>query len=130
MFKPLTHYTIVSLAANVPGPVAAARLRELGARVIKVEPPFGDPLAGAASAWYGDLHQGVDIRTLNLKEAADRAALDSLLAGADLLLTSSRPSALARLGLDWASVHGRFPRLCYVAIVGYPGERRMWRAMI
>lgn len=123
MTTPLTNLTIISLAANVPGPVAAARLRDLGARVIKVEPPFGDPLAVAGPAWYADLHVGVEIRTLDLKEAEDRGALDRLLAEADLLLTSNRPGALDRLGLGWAEIHARFPNLCYVAIVGYPGDQ-------
>ena len=58
--------------------------------------------------------------TLDLKQAADRARLDELLEPADLLLTSSRPAALGRLGLAWPELHAQFPRLCQVAIVGYP----------
>ncbi len=100
MSTPLSTLTILTLAANVPGPVAAARLRDLGARVIKVEPPFGDPLAVAGADWYADLHRDVDVRVLDLKDTVDRGELDRLLAQADLLLTSNRPSALARLGLD------------------------------
>jgi len=123
MPTPLTDFTVISLAANVPGPVAAARLRDLGARVIKVEPPFGDPLSVAGPSWYGDLHAGIGVRTLNLKDPAERGELDRLLAGADLLLTANRPSALARLGLGWEAIHARFPRLCYVAIVGYPDDK-------
>ena len=123
MPTPLTNLTILTLAANVPGPVAAARLRDLGAHVIKVEPPFGDPLAVAGGDWYADLHGDVEVRVLDLKETADRGELDRLLAQADLLLTANRPGALARLGLDWATVHARFPDLCYVAIVGYPGDK-------
>lgn len=119
----LANLTVISLAANVPGPVAAARLRDLGARVIKVEPPFGDPLALAGADWYGDLHRGVEMRVLDLKTAADRGKLDQMLAEADLLLTANRPGALARLGLDWPSLHSRFPQLCYVAVVGYPGDQ-------
>lgn len=123
MSTPLSTLTILTLAANVPGPVAAARLRDLGARVIKVEPPFGDPLAVAGADWYADLHRDVDVRVLDLKDGVDRGELDRLLAQADLLLTSNRPSALARLGLTWETVHARFPDLCYVAIVGYPGDK-------
>ncbi len=123
MPKPLTDLTLLTLAANVPGPMAAARLRDLGARVIKVEPPFGDPLAVAGAEWYADLHRNVEVRVLDLKDTADRDELDRLLAGTDLLLTANRPGALARLGLDWATVHARFPDLCYVAIVGYLGHK-------
>jgi alpha-methylacyl-CoA racemase len=110
----------VSLAVNVPGPTAAARLVALGASVTKVEPPTGDPLATAHPAWYDELRAGQEILTLDLKQAADQAILDELLEPAELLLTSSRPAALARLGLAWPVLHARFPRLCQVAIVGYP----------
>jgi alpha-methylacyl-CoA racemase len=110
----------VSLAVNVPGPTAAARLVALGASVTKVEPPAGDPLATVHPAWYDELRSGQQVLTLDLKLATDHAILDELLGPADLLMTSSRPRALARLGLAWPKLHARFPRLCQVAIVGYP----------
>lgn len=110
----------VSLCINLPGPVAAARLVALGMGLTKVEPPGGDPLALAAPALYNELRAGQEVRSLNLKESADRRELDRLLARCDLLLTSSRPGGLARLGLDWETLHSRFPRLCQTAIVGYP----------
>jgi alpha-methylacyl-CoA racemase len=117
---PLDGVQVVSLAVNVPGPVAAARLRSLGARVAKVEPPQGDPLAAYTSAWYRALAEGQEVVTLDLKDAGDRGRLGEMLAGADLLLTSTRPAALDRLGLGWDAVRARHPRLCQVAIVGYP----------
>ena len=55
-----------------------------------------------------------------MKSAEGQAKLAELLAGADVLLTSTRPAALARLGLDWPTLSARYPRLCHVAIVGYP----------
>jgi len=110
---------VVSLAVNLPGPVAASRLASLGARVVKVEPPTGDPLRSIAASWYAELAQGHDVRVLDLKDDDGRAALDDLLATADLLLTSSQPGALARLGLGWSELSARFPRLCQVAIVGH-----------
>jgi crotonobetainyl-CoA:carnitine CoA-transferase CaiB-like acyl-CoA transferase len=116
----LDAFKAVSLAVNVPGPTTAARLVALGASVTKVEPPAGDPLAAAHPAWYDELRAGQQVVTLDLKEAGDRGRLDELLEPADLLLTSSRPAALARLRLAWPELHGRFPRLCQVAIVGYP----------
>ena len=111
---------VVSLAINAPGPVCAARLRDLGAFVTKVEPPEGDPMQHLGAGWYEDLTAGMEILTLNLKDASERVQLDALLDEADLLLTAQRPAALARLGLGWADLHARFPRLCHVAIVGYP----------
>jgi alpha-methylacyl-CoA racemase len=118
---PLDGVRVLSLAVNLPGPAAAARLRLLGARVTKVEPSSGDPLALAAPAYYDRLAAGQQVVTLNLKAEAELDQLWALMGDADLLVTSSRPSALARLGLDWESLHARFPQLCQVAIVGHPG---------
>jgi alpha-methylacyl-CoA racemase len=117
---------IVSLALNAPGPVAAARLTKLGATVTKVEPPAGDALHGIAIAWYESLCQRQTVVRLDLKDPNGRKQLDGLLANADLLLTSFRPSALQRLGLDWESLHTQYPRLCFVGIIGYlhPQEER------
>src|SRR5215213_6964406 len=115
----LTDFRILTLAVNVPGPMAVARLAELGATVAKIEPPAGDGVARSAPEWYAAMHAGVDVRRLDLKIEEGQAQCGSLLAETDLLLTSSRPSALARLGLDWPTLHARYPRLCQVAIVGH-----------
>lgn len=121
--SPLEGALVVSLALNLPGPVAAAALRDFGASVVKVEPPGGDPLATVSSKWYADLTQGMEVQTLDLKAAADRGRLDDWLEAADLLLTSTRPAALHRLNLGWTNLHERYPRLCHVAIVGYGSPR-------
>ena len=118
---PLTGVRVVSLAINLPGPAAAARLCALGAEVTKVEPPSGDPLAFGVPAYYEQLTSGQEVVTLDLKDETERESLWALLGETDLLITSSRPSALARLGLDWESVHARVGSLCQVAIVGHPG---------
>ncbi|HEY2912945.1 MAG TPA: CoA transferase [Candidatus Angelobacter sp.] len=117
---------IVSLALNAPGPVAAARLAKLGASVTKVEPPRGDATSTAAPGWYEALCHGQRVLRVDLKSPDGRAQLDELLAQADLLLASFRPSALQRLGLDWEALHARHPKLCFVGIVGYaaPFEER------
>lgn len=117
---------VVTLAPNVPGPVAAAALRALGARITKIEAPGGDPLATFAPGWYAKLQEGSALDVLDLKSQAGRNALEVHLAAADVLLTSSRPSALARLGLSWDGVHARHPGLNHVAIVGElpPHEER------
>lgn len=73
----------------------------------------------AAPKWYESLCRGQTVLRLDLKDAGGRAQLDSLMAKADLLLASFRPSALQRLGLDWESLHARHPRLCFVGIIGY-----------
>ncbi|QGU00999.1 E-cinnamoyl-CoA:R-phenyllactate CoA transferase [Corynebacterium kalinowskii] len=95
----LKNIAVINLAVNLPGPWAAAKLASMGARVISIEPPTGDPLQYLAPEWYRDLGEGVEKRTLDLKTAADQAALAGLLDDAQLLITSHRPSALARMGV-------------------------------
>ncbi len=109
---------VVTIAQNVPGPLAVARLAALGARVVKVEPPAGDPLFALCPAWYNEMHAGVTVERVDLKTTDGRARLGALLADADLLITSQRPAALARLGLDPASVRVEAPRLRLLRIVG------------
>ncbi|MGE0814433.1 MAG: CoA transferase [Vicinamibacterales bacterium] len=115
---PLRAVQVVSLALNVPGPVAVARLVAEGASAVKVEPPSGDPLRRYSRAWYDELHAGIERRVLDLKTAPGQAALDDLLAAADVLVTSQRPGALARLGLAPAALAARHPAVRSVAIVG------------
>ncbi len=126
MSAPLDGVRVVNLAVNLPGPVAAARLAGLGAAVVKVEPPSGDPLGAIAPGWYGELVRGQDVQVIDLKDEVGRRGLDGLLAEADLLLTSSRPLALDRIGLAWPHLTRVFPRLCQVAIVGHaaPDQER------
>lgn len=119
--KPLRGTRILSLALNLPGPAALMRLRDLGARCAKLEPPAGDPMQAYRPQAYAALHTGVRVLQADLKSEAGRKILQSELARSDVLLTSFRPSALKRLGLDWRSLHRQHPALCQVAIVGAPG---------
>lgn len=125
---------IVSLAQNVPGPVAVARLVARGARAIKIEPPAGDPLASLCQPWYDELHAGVEVQRLDLKSGAGMAAMLAHLQTCDLLIASQRPAALARLGLDAATVTSRFPHLRHLDIVGdtahpaHPGHDLTYQA--
>ena len=116
---PLAGLTALSLAGNLPGPLALAGLRDLGAEAIKIEPPSGDALAVAAPSWYTELTAGVEVISVDLKSEDGRAELRTRLDGADILVTAMRPSALGRLGLDDLPVS--HPRLCHVEIVGYDG---------
>ena len=120
---PLDGLRALNLAVNLPGPAAAARLSRLGAQVTKLEPPAGDPMELYHAGWYRDMAAGHTVLRLDLKNTLDRSRLDELLGGADLLVTASRPAALERLGLGWPALHAKFPRLCQVAIGGYPAPR-------
>ena len=110
--------TIVSIAQNVPGPVAVSKLVARGARAIKIEPPSGDQLAALCPAWYAELHRGVDVHRLDLKSGDGKARLHSMLPSCDLVIASQRPAALERLGLDAATLQRHFPRARHLNIVG------------
>jgi alpha-methylacyl-CoA racemase len=114
----LVDVRLLSVALNLPGPLALARLVALGASAVKVEPPSGDPLTTYSRAWYDRLHHDVRVETLDLKAEVGRTRCDELLGTVDLLLTSQRPSALTRLGLGPARLAERFPELRTVSIVG------------
>ncbi len=132
--KPLRGVRVVSLALNLPGPAALMRLAEMGARCLKVEPPgpgltptgrpmSGDPMGLYNIEAYNTLHADVRVVQMDLKTERGRAQLARELAKADLLITSFRPSALQKLGLNWRAVHRAHPELSMVEIVGAPGER-------
>lgn len=113
----------MNLAVNLPGPAAAQRLCGLGASVVKVEPPSGDPMEIYYADWYRDMAAGHDLVKLDLKSPEGREQLEGLLANADVLITATRPAAMERLGLDRETLQRKFPRLCQVLIVGYPAPR-------
>jgi alpha-methylacyl-CoA racemase len=114
---------VVTIALNLPGPAACARLRDFGAAIVKVEPPSGDPFETFCPHWYARLHEGVEVARLDLKSGASAAAMTKLLADADLLVTAQRASALERLGLGAARLASDHPRLCHVAITGHAPPR-------
>lgn len=114
----LSEARVVTIAQNVPGPLAAARLAAHGARVTKVEPPSGDPFAAMSPSWYEEMHDGVGVERLDLKAPDGRARLAALLRDADLLIASQRPAALARLALDPGSLGTEAPGVRLLRIVG------------
>lgn len=130
--RPLKGVRILSLALNLPGPAALMRCQRMGAICVKLEPPAhpsapkgtsGDPMGLYNRAAYDALHQGVRVTMADLKTDKGQKALHRELAKADVLLTSFRPSALKKLGLQWKDLHQRYPTLSLVAIVGAPGAR-------
>ncbi|WP_436777393.1 CaiB/BaiF CoA transferase family protein [Yinghuangia sp. YIM S09857] len=125
---------VVEFGIWVAGPATAAVLADWGADVVKVEPPGGDPqrgLEGVASAGGDALpfnptfdvtNRGKRSIALDLKSPEGRAVADELIAGADVLVTNMRMRALERLGLDYATLHDRHPRLVYALMTGYGTE--------
>jgi len=130
--RPLKGVRIVSLALNLPGPAALMRLQAMGATCLKLEPPApsaapagssGDPMGLYNPKAYASLHQGVKTLSADLKTAGGQKTLHRALAKADVLITSFRPSALQKLGIDWATLRRAYPMLSMVEIVGAPAER-------
>jgi alpha-methylacyl-CoA racemase len=130
--RPLRGVHVLSLALNLPGPAALMRCRHMGATCVKLEPPppagsapgaSGDPMSWYKRAAYEAMHQGVRVAAADLKTDKGQKTLHRELAKADVLLTSFRPSALRKLGLEWKALHKRYPALSIVAIVGAPGVR-------
>lgn len=116
--KPLRGTRILSLALNLPGPAALMRLKALGASCTKLESPAGDPMQAYSKSAYQQMHEGVKIVTADLKTERGMARLHKLLDKTDILLTSFRPSALARLGIAWKALHKAHPHVSLVSIVG------------
>ncbi|MFC6619125.1 CoA transferase [Deinococcus radiophilus] len=115
---PLSGLRAVSLATNLPGPVATALLRREGLHTTKVEPPAGDMLAQTAPELYAELAAGQEVQTLDLRSAEDWSHFSELLRHSDLLITSQRPAALGRLGITLDTLQTLNPQLCWVEIVG------------
>lgn len=122
-YKSLKNIQVITTALNLPGPLAAKRLVKMGANVIKIEPPSGDPFKHYVKEWYQDLNEGQTIITLDLKTESGQNGLKEYLKESALLITAQRPNALARLGLDWESLNKAFPKLNHLEIVGYPATK-------
>lgn len=115
---------ILSLALNLPGPAALMRCHQMGAICTKLEPEASedqssaDPMALYSPQAYSELHQGVRVLQANLKTAEGQLLLQQELLVTDVLITSFRPGALIKLGVDWDRLHARYPQLCMVRIQG------------
>ncbi len=123
---PLRGVKVVDLTINVLGPLATQILGDMGADVIKVEPPGGDPMRKLGpgheidlAAHFMAMNRNKRSLELDLKRPEALAALKALLATADVVVLSMRASAAERLGLDHASLAAANPRLIYAAATGY-----------
>jgi crotonobetainyl-CoA:carnitine CoA-transferase CaiB-like acyl-CoA transferase len=107
------------------GPYCAMLLCDMGARVIKIEPPAGDSTrrmagsTGTESAAFNAVNRGKLGVVLDLQTAGGRDALRRLSARADVLIENYRPGVMARLGLDYEALAAANPRLVYASISGY-----------
>jgi len=126
MAGPLAGVRVIDMTSVAMGPYATQILADMGAEVIKVEAPEGDVFRTAAPAAhagmgpaYLNLNRNKYSVTLDAKAPADRERLLQLIDGADVFVSNVRAAALARLGLDGASLCARNARLIYCSAVGF-----------
>lgn len=120
----LSGLRVLDLTRNLPGPFATRLLADLGATIVKVEPPEGDP-ARPLAALFEALNHGKECRSIDFRSSADLDRLRAWVQEADVLLDSFRPGVLQGLGLDAATLHALNPRLVMVSITGY-GQHGPW----
>ncbi|PIW30279.1 MAG: carnitine dehydratase [Rhodospirillales bacterium CG15_BIG_FIL_POST_REV_8_21_14_020_66_15] len=134
-FSFLSDIRVLDLSQYLPGPLAGQILADLGAEVVKVEPPAGDPQrhldpmagrldpdvvqGGDASPFYRVLNAGKTVTRIDLKSDDGKARFRALVEAADVLLESYRPGVMDRLGFGYADAKEHNPGLVYCALTGY-----------
>lgn len=121
MIPALTDCLVVELTTQLPGPYCAMLLADLGAEVIKVEPPGGDPLRSFPPA-FASVNRGKRNIVIDLKKDEGRAAMSRLIGRADVVLEGFRPGVAERLGVDYPAAKRLNPAVVYCAISGFGQE--------
>ncbi|GHB23421.1 CaiB/BaiF CoA transferase family protein [Salinicola rhizosphaerae] len=124
--RPLDGITVISLEHAIAAPFCTRQLADLGARVIKIERPgvgdfarhYDTRVDGLASHFVWT-NRSKESLTLDLKHESATPILEALLGEADVLVQNLAPGAAARMGLDFSTLHERFPRLIVCDISGY-----------
>jgi CoA:oxalate CoA-transferase len=137
---PLEGVRVLDFSIMLAGPYCARLLADVGAEVIKIEPPEGDdmrlrtPLRDGHSAYFGQLNAGKRSLALDLKSPDAIKLVHQLVAETDILVENFRPGVMDRLGLGYEALHAINPRLIYCSISGYgqsgPAAERAAYAMI
>jgi CoA:oxalate CoA-transferase len=128
---PFSDILVVDLTRVLAGPYCALLMAELGARVIKVEPPVsGDDSRSIGpfirsksgktkSGYFLSINRGKESIALDLKADADRKIFEALLERADVLIENYRGGTMEKLGYGWETLQSRYPRLVYAGISGF-----------
>lgn len=132
--RPLDGLLVVDLSQFLSGPLAALKLADLGARVIKIERPEGDlgrriylsdvDIAGTNTLFQA-INRNKDGYSADLKSPSDLAKVKALVAKADVVIQNFRPGVIVQYGLDYAGVRALNPRAVYASISGY-GDEGEW----
>ncbi len=125
----LTGVRILDLSQYIPGPLASLLLADMGADVLKIEPPSGDPMItlgprsrAGAGLFHQTLNAGKRIVRIDLKSDTGREQLLALAQDADVLIEGFRPGVMDRLGLGIDRLRAHVPRLIVCSISGYGAE--------
>ena len=122
---PLEDVRVVEVAQFVAGPLACALLAELGAEVVKVEPPGGDayrqvmPVAPGVGRYFVPLNRGKRSVVLDLKSPAGRARLAALVATADVVVHNAPQRRAEEFGLGWEALHAAHPSLVVGVVTSF-----------
>ena len=124
--QPLQGIRVLDLSRVLAGPYCTMVLGDLGAEVIKVEPPEGDetrgwgpPFVGGESAYYLCVNRNKRDMVINLKTDEGKIILRELAMQSDVLVENFRPGTLKRFGLDFETLHALNPKLIYCSITGF-----------
>lgn len=116
---------ILDLTRNIAGPVATMFAAEMGADVIKVEPPGGDemrtwpPFVDGESVYFLTCNRGKRSIALDLKSQEDKEILQQLVLSADVVVENYRPGTLEKMGVGWKDFSALKPKLVWVSVTGY-----------
>ena len=128
---PFSGLLVIDMTRVLAGPYCALLMAELGARVIKVEPPRkGDdsraigpfvptPSGGTKSGYFMSINRGKQSIALDLKVESERKIFEALLARADVLIENYRGGTMEKLGYGWEALKDKYPRLIYAAVTGF-----------
>lgn len=126
MSGPLAGIRVADMTMNVLGPYGSQLLGDMGADIVKIEPPEGDTLRGIGPCrnegmgpYFLNLNRNKRSIALDLKKPDGRAVLDRIIDTVDVLIFSFRPKAMARLGLSYDEVAARNPRIVYCGASGF-----------
>ena len=123
---PLSGILVVDLSRILAGPYCTLLMAEMGARVIKVEPPKGGddaraygPFVNGKSTYFASVNRGKESIALDLKNDEHRKIFEKLLEKADVVVENFRPGTMEKLGYGWETLHARYPQLIYAAASGF-----------
>ncbi len=123
---PLSGILVIDLSRILAGPYCTLLMAEMGARVIKVEPPKGGddaraygPFINGRSTYFASVNRGKESIALDLKAEADRAIFEKLLEKADVVVENFRPGTMEKLGYGWDTLHKKYPKLIYASASGF-----------